>query len=117
MEYCYLVSSNYLDILNKLQKRVCRTASPSLTASLELLPHRRNLARLSLFYKYCLDRCSSELLNWFCFLTFLCKIFLSLVLDVIRMPMSTFSYLIQLDSGIICLLDAFLRHLDMFSLE
>ena len=34
---------------------------PSLAAPLEPLAHRRNIARLSLFCRYCFDRCSSEL--------------------------------------------------------
>ena len=35
--------------------------SPSLAASIEPLTHRRNVASLSLFYRYYFDRCSSEL--------------------------------------------------------
>ena len=38
-----------------------RTAGPSLAASLEPLAHRRNVASLSLFCRYCFGRCSSEL--------------------------------------------------------
>ena len=38
-----------------------RTVGPSLAASLEPLTHRRNVARLSLFYRYYFGRCSSEL--------------------------------------------------------
>ena len=37
------------------------TVGPSLAASLELLTHHRNGASLSLFYRYYLGRCSSEL--------------------------------------------------------
>ena len=44
-----------------LQKRICRTAGPSLAASLEPLAHSRNVASLSLFYRYYFGRCSSEL--------------------------------------------------------
>ena len=55
MEYCCHVWAGaptwYLELLDKLQKRICRTVGPSLTASLELLAHRRNLASLSLFYR------------------------------------------------------------------
>ena len=47
--------------LDKLQKRICRTAGPSLAASLEPLTHRQNVASLSLFYRYYFGRCSSEL--------------------------------------------------------
>ena len=38
-----------------------RTVGPSLAASLESLTHRRNIASLSLFYRYNFGRCSSEL--------------------------------------------------------
>ena len=53
--------SCYLELLDKLQKRICRTVGPSLATSLEPLAHRRNVASLSLFYKYYFGRCSSEL--------------------------------------------------------
>ena len=56
MEYCCDVwagaPSCYLELLDKLQKWICRTVGPSLAASLEPLAHRRNVASLSLFYKY-----------------------------------------------------------------
>ena len=73
MEYCCNVwagaPSCYLDLLDKLQKRICRIVGPSLDASLEPLVHHRNVASLSLFYRYYFGRCSSELaLNWFHFL-------------------------------------------------
>ena len=52
MEYCCHVwagaPSCYLELLDKLQKRICRTVGPSLAASLEPLAHR-NVANLSLF--------------------------------------------------------------------
>ena len=64
-EYCcYIwdgVPSCYLKLLDKLQKRICRTVGPSLGASFELLAHRRNVASSSLFYRYYFGRCSSEL--------------------------------------------------------
>ena len=53
--------SCYLELLDKLQKRMCRTVGPSLAASLEPLAHHRNVASLSLFYRYYFGRCSSEL--------------------------------------------------------
>ena len=34
----------YLELLDKLQKRICRTVGPSLAASLEPLAHRRYVA-------------------------------------------------------------------------
>ena len=65
MEYCCHVwagaPSCYLDLLDKLQKRICRIVGLSLAASLEPLAHRRNVASLSLFYRYYFGRCSSEL--------------------------------------------------------
>ena len=65
MEYCCHVRAGapscYLELLDKQQKRICRTVGPSLTASLEPLAHRRNVASLSLFYRYYFGRCSSEL--------------------------------------------------------
>ena len=65
MEYCCHVwagaPSCYLDLVDKLQKRICRIVGPSLAASLEPLAHRRNVASLSLFYRYYFGRCSSEL--------------------------------------------------------
>ena len=65
MEYCCHVwagtPSCYLQFLDKLQKRSCRTVGPSLAASLEPLDHRRNVVSLSLFYRYYFGRCSSEL--------------------------------------------------------
>ena len=64
-EYCCHVwagaPSCYLELLEKLQKRICRTAGPSLAASLEPLAHRRNVASLSLFHRYYFGRCSSQL--------------------------------------------------------
>ena len=53
------VSSCYLELLDKLQKRICRTVGPSLATSLEPLAHCRNVGSLSLFYRYYFGRCSS----------------------------------------------------------
>ena len=51
-----------LDLLDKLQKWICRIIGPSLAASFEPLAHCRNVASLSLFYRYWyFGRCSSEL--------------------------------------------------------
>ena len=65
VEYCCHVWAGapwcYLELLDKLQKRICRTFGPSLAASLEPLVHRQNVASLSLFYRYYFGRCSSEL--------------------------------------------------------
>ena len=65
MEYCCHVWTGaprcYLDLLDKLQKWICRIIGPSFAASLEPLAHRRNVASLSLFYRYYFGRCSSKL--------------------------------------------------------
>ena len=65
MEYCCHIwagaPSCCLELLDKLQKRICRTVGPSLNASLETLAHHRNVASVSLFYRYYFGRCSSEL--------------------------------------------------------
>ena len=65
MEYCCHVwagdPSCYLELLDKLQKRICRTVGHSLAASLVPLAHRWNVASLSLLYRYYFGRCSSEL--------------------------------------------------------
>ena len=65
MEYCCHVwggaPSSYLALLDKLQKQMCRTAGPSLAASLEPLARHQNVASLSVFYTQYFDRCSSEL--------------------------------------------------------
>ena len=53
-----------MELLYKLQKRICRTVGPvglSVAASVEPLTHRRSVASLSLFYRYYFGRCSSEL--------------------------------------------------------
>ena len=91
----------YLELLDKLQKRTCRTVDPSLTPSLEHLAHSQNMASLSI------GRCSLIYVfqNWGDLLVILTggMIFLSPFLDVTRMSMLTVSFLTQLDSGILCL--------------
>ena len=57
----WCLPSCYLELLDKLQKRICRTVGPSLAVSLELLAHCRNVASLSLFCRYYFGRCSPEL--------------------------------------------------------
>ena len=101
MEYVLAGSpSSYLDLLDKLQKRICRIVGPSLAASLEPLAHRRNVTSLRLFNRYYFGRCSSELVQLVPLSTgFLkggllvvlidCMIFLSSFLDVTRISMST----------------------------
>ena len=64
MEYwCHVwggAPSCYLELLNELQKWICRTVGPSLVASLKPLAHRRNVASLSFFYRYYFGRCLSD---------------------------------------------------------
>ena len=47
MEYCFHVwagaPSYYLQFLDKLQKRICRTVGPRLSTSLEPLVHRQHI--------------------------------------------------------------------------
>ena len=65
MEYCFHVwagdPSCYLELLDRLRKRIWRTVGPSVAASLKPLAHSRNVASLSVFYRYYFDICSSEL--------------------------------------------------------
>ena len=65
MEYYYHVwagaPSCYLELLDKLQKRICRTFGPSLAASLKPLAPCPNVASISLFHRYYLGRYISEL--------------------------------------------------------
>ena len=67
MEYCYHVwtgaPSCYLELLDKLQKLICRTVGPSLAASLESFAHCGNRSSLTLFYRNYFGRCSSELIQ------------------------------------------------------
>ena len=48
MEYCFHVGTGapscYMETLDELQKRICRTVDPLLAASLEPLAHRRSVA-------------------------------------------------------------------------
>ena len=73
MEYCCHLwagaPSYYLELLDKLQKRICRTVGLSLAASLGPLAHRGNAASLSLFYIYITSvDVLQKWLNWFDFL-------------------------------------------------
>ena len=52
--------SCYLELLDKLQKQICRTAGPSLATSLKPLAYCQNVASLILFCRYYFGRCSSE---------------------------------------------------------
>ena len=65
MEYCCHVwavaPSRYFELLDKLQKWICRAVGLALAASLEPLAHLWNVTSLILFYGYYFSRCSSEL--------------------------------------------------------
>ena len=67
MGYCWhiwaVAPRCFLELSDKLQKRICRTVGPLLAASLEPLAHCQNVASLSLFYSYYFGRCSSELVQ------------------------------------------------------
>ena len=97
-------------MLDKSQKRTSRADGPLLAASLEPLDHRSHVVSLSLSYRYYFARRSSKLAQVVQLLYFRgaliiiltdWMIFLSPSLDVIRMSMSTVSFLTQLDSGIL----------------
>ena len=115
-EYCCHVwagaHSCYLKLLGKLQRQICVTVGPSLAGSLEPLAHHRNVASLTLFYRYCFGRCSLELAQLVpspfsrgrsTRYSDRLHYFLSSFLDVTRMSMPKVSILAQLNSGILCL--------------
>ena len=62
--YCHIwagAPSCYLELLDSRRKWICRIVGPSLVTSLEPLAHHQNVASLSIFYRYYIGRCSSEL--------------------------------------------------------
>ena len=69
MEYwchiCVGTRSCYLELLDKLQKQICRTVGPSLTPCLGPLAHEQNVTSLSLFYRYYFGKCSYRLAHLF----------------------------------------------------
>ena len=124
LEYCCHIRTGaptcYLDMLDKLQKLICRTAGPSLIACLEPLAYHWNTTSLSLSDKYYFGRCSSELAELvpICHSqgrsnhSNSCTIFLSPFLQFIAMFMFLSSHIItQLDSGSLCPQIAFLLHM------
>ena len=131
MKYCFHVwagtSSCYLNMLNKFQKRICWLVGPTFGASREPLGHCRNVASLSLFYRHCFGRSSNELAELIPLpysrgrsihyspcphgrsIRYSHRLHnLSPSLDVVRISTSTAPYLAQLDSGTLCLHNAFL---------
>ena len=66
--YCHALGESpncHLDMLDNLQKWVCETVRPELTAFHEDLFHRRNMTSLSHFCRYYLGRWLSELAEFF----------------------------------------------------
>ena len=66
MEYCSHIwggapKTGGLDLLDRVQKRIVNLIGPELSVGLQSLLHRRNVASLSLFYKYYHAKCSAEL--------------------------------------------------------
>ena len=53
-------------MLDKLQKRVCRTVGPTLAASLEPFIHRKNVASLSLVIGFTSVGVHQNWLKWSC---------------------------------------------------
>ena len=116
MEYCCHVQAGapscYLELLDKLQKWICRTVGSYLAVSHEPWVLRRNVVSLSLFYRFTLVDVHLNWLNWFHFLILMggllvilidCMIFLSPFVDVTRVSMSIISFLAQLGFRILCL--------------
>ena len=98
--------SGYLEMLDKVQKRICRSVGSSFAASLEPLSHCRNKTSPILFSRYYFGRCLSELTQLFYFLILEggllvilmdCMIFLLPFLDVIRVSLLAVSFFAQLD--------------------
>lgn len=58
-----LLSICFLDMLDKLQKQVCKIHGPSLAASLGTLAHHRRVVSQCLFYSYYFVRCLPELVK------------------------------------------------------
>ena len=107
----------YLYVVDKLHRRLCRTVGPTLAASFKPLGNCRNVASLILLYRYYFGGCSFDLTKP---VPIPCSRrrsthfsdrlhdFLSMFLNVTRLPMSTVSLFAQLDSGILCLQNGFL---------
>ena len=121
IEYCCHVwagaPSCYLDMLDKLEKQVCRTVGPKLAASFEPLCHCRSVAFLTFFFRYYFGGCSSELteivpLPYSCWSSsrYSDRLhdFSAPFLDVIRMSLSAVSSLAHVRSGILFRQNAFL---------
>ena len=62
-DFCHYTPSCYLEMLDKLQKEICRVVGPLHATSFALEPfaHCQNITSWSLFYRYYFSRYSSEL--------------------------------------------------------
>ena len=65
MEYCCHIwagaPNSCLSLLDRIQRRITNLIGPNLSLTLQSLSHRRNVASLSLFYKYLHGHCSDDL--------------------------------------------------------
>ena len=65
IEYCCHIwagdSADCLSLLDRIQRRITNIVGPDLSSKFQSLSHRRNVASLSLFYKYFHGSCSDEL--------------------------------------------------------
>ena len=64
LKHCFMPCLVPLDATQNCQtseKRICRNVGPALATFLEPLGHRRNVASLSLLYRYYFGKCSSKL--------------------------------------------------------
>jgi len=65
MEYCCHLwagaPTTSLDSLDRIQRRIVNIVGPELSSDLHPLSHRRNVASLSLFYRYFHGHCSADL--------------------------------------------------------
>ena len=102
------------------------TVGPSLAAFLEPLAHRWNVVRLSLFYWYCFGRCSSEQAELVLLpyswgrSTRYCDRLHDFSVTIARCYKDVYVnsfFLAQLDSGILCLWNAFLRRMILGALS
>ena len=92
-------------MLDKMEKRACKAVSITLAVSLDPLDHCQNGGSLSLSFRYYFGRCLSEPAGLVPLPYYLWKSalysdifqdFLSPFLDVIKISMSTVSFLIKL---------------------
>ena len=60
LEYCchsLAVAICYVELLDKVQRRICKNVGTSLATPLELMVHRGNVASVSLFRRYYFGIC------------------------------------------------------------